>query len=572
VKKDDSSGSTRVDAAEASKTDSEWDFSSGSTGMAKETKIGLALCVLLVGAFAFVVYSKMNKQKGLDDGFVAATDAASDDAPPPEDDAGGDNFGGEPGDHHGHDHGDNRERTADSFDVPPRRRQERRSDFEQISDLKKDHQREQGTDDWGTSNSRSDRRDDPFAQASHSHTHDDDEPEFGLDDGDSRNSRTEEQPRKKSWNIAEFLGGRRRDETAQQQTAEDDEEEPFGLEPAESDQAGTYQQQQQQDDEFNPFSEADESGNSRRETNQQSAGRSEFDSHQHNHSHDFGDEQETDDWSGNRSGDYANTRQSESTDWGSTTQVQRSNDFGSFDEPTQSNDDAGDYSDAEFGNLGPAPEPGTSLQQDQYGQQDSREDDEFSQPFGDGGGQTYRQQDHLLPQTAEATANIGDDRPTVYVVQQGDNFWDISRKQYGAGRYYKALATYNQRRIPDPRRLRIGMKVLVPATQALEASFPSLCPWRTAKPVSGNEIVNSSDRTPGFFTNADGTPLYRVGTEDTLTAIVKNHLGRASRWVQVYALNRDTISDPAKLKIGTVLQLPSDASRVQRVRRSQDFR
>jgi nucleoid-associated protein YgaU len=538
--------------------------------MAKETKIGLALCVLLVGAFAFVVYSKMNKQKGLDDGFVAATETASDDAAPSEGDADSENFGGEPGHNHGHDHGDDRERTANSFDVPPRRRQERRSDFEQISDLKKDHQSEYGADEWDSGNSRSARRDDPFSQASHSHTHEDDEPEFGLDDNDSRNSRAEEQPKQKSWNIADLLGGRRRDESAQQQTAEDDEEEPFGLGPAESEQAGTYQQQQQQDDEFNPFAEADQSGNSRRETNQQSAGRSEFDSHQHNHSHDFGDEQEADDWSSNRSGDYANTQQSESSDWGSTTRVQRSDDFGSFDESPQ--EDAGDYSDEEFSNLGPAPEPGTSPQQEQYGQQDSFEDDEFSQPFGDGGGQTYRQPDHLLPQTAEVPANIGDDRPTVYVVQQGDNFWDISRKQYGAGRYYKALASYNQRRIPDPRRLRIGMKVLVPATQTLESSFPSLCPWRTAKPVGGKETVVSSDRTPGFFTNANGTPLYRVGAEDTLTAIAKSHLGRASRWVQVYALNRDSISDPAKLKIGTVLQLPSDASRVQLVRRSQDFR
>lgn len=547
--------------------------------MAKETKIGLALCVLLIGAFAFVVYSKMNKQNGQDQGFVAAsdsdTDTSSDDAPTPEDDAQG-GFGGEPG--HNHDHGNefanDRQSKFDEFDVPPRRGQSRRSDFEQISDLKEDHQRRHGADTWESSqSSQTTRQDDPFAQASrsraqhagHQHEVEGDEPDFGFDESDPNDSRTEESPEKKSWNLADFLGGRNNDETGQQQQlTEDDEEEPFGLEPAEP----TYRREQRQDGEYNPFAETD-----------QSAGRAAVDNHQHNHSNEFGSEQDLDDWSSERFGGNAETRQSASTNWDSTTRVERSNDFGSFDEPQQFDDENGSFSDDEFGNLGPAPEPGQTQQDDPFGRRETYVNDatnDFSQPFGKENDQSFGQadqgtRDHLFPETVEEPATVGGDRPTVYVVRQGDMFWNISKKQYGAGRYYKALASYNQSRIPDPRRLRIGMKVLVPTIQSLEARFPSLCPWRTAKKVGGIAVVGS-DSSAGYFTNADGTPLYRVGAEDTLTAIAKNHLGRASRWVQVYALNRDSISDPAKLKIGTVLQLPADASRVQLVRRSQSFR
>ena len=97
------------------------------------------------------------------------------------------------------------------------------------------------------------------------------------------------------------------------------------------------------------------------------------------------------------------------------------------------------FSDDEFGNLGPAPEPGQSRQDDPFSQQDTQADysqDNFSQPFGDDNDQSFGQhdhgtRDHFFPQTSEVSV-AGDDRPDVYVVQSGDNFWDISKQEYGA--------------------------------------------------------------------------------------------------------------------------------------------
>ena len=64
----------------------------------------------------------------------------------------------------------------------------------------------------------------------------------------------------------------------------------------------------------------------------------------------------------------------------------------------------------------------------------------------------------------------------------------------------------------------------------------------------------------------DGNALYRVGKTDTLSDIAQKHLGRASRWIQVYRMNQDRITDPNRLKIGTTLRLPGDASNIQVVR------
>jgi nucleoid-associated protein YgaU len=60
--------------------------------------------------------------------------------------------------------------------------------------------------------------------------------------------------------------------------------------------------------------------------------------------------------------------------------------------------------------------------------------------------------------------------------------------------------------------------------------------------------------------------MYRIQENDTLTDISLRHLGRSSRWIQIYELNRDNLANPNQLKIGTMLKLPGDASRVRIVR------
>ncbi len=144
----------------------------------------------------------------------------------------------------------------------------------------------------------------------------------------------------------------------------------------------------------------------------------------------------------------------------------------------------------------------------------------------------------------------------VHVVRSGDSYWTIAKEHYGAGRYFNALAAYNKSRIPDPQRMRPGMKVLVPDRAVLESRFPTL--------VGGSYSPDgpSLAQPSGLFLDAGGQPSYRVGKGDSLTTIAQKHLGRSSRWVQIYGMNRDRIPDPNALTTGTVLRLPGDASHV----------
>jgi len=142
----------------------------------------------------------------------------------------------------------------------------------------------------------------------------------------------------------------------------------------------------------------------------------------------------------------------------------------------------------------------------------------------------------------------------VYQVQDGDNYWTISRRFYGSARFFSALAEYNKHRISDPAKMRPGMYVLVPEMEVLHRTYPQL--------TGGGPRDPAEDLPFGFFIDPQGQPCFRVGKGDTLGHIAQKHLGRSSRWVQIYGLNREQIPDGKTLKIGSILRLPADASQV----------
>jgi nucleoid-associated protein YgaU len=190
-----------------------------------------------------------------------------------------------------------------------------------------------------------------------------------------------------------------------------------------------------------------------------------------------------------------------------------------------------------------------------------------------------------------AAAGIGgqSDGPTsdTYRVAPDDNFWKISRKRYGTARYYQALMRYNQDRVPDPQKLRPGTQILTPPAAILVQHFPDLIDKPATGSATGNGTVDRTAKRPaferpfaiddadetatsktprsassGYFYGKSGQPLYRIGPDDTLTGIAQRHLGRASRWQEIYESNQDVLQSPDNLTPGTVIRLPPDASRV----------
>lgn len=164
--------------------------------------------------------------------------------------------------------------------------------------------------------------------------------------------------------------------------------------------------------------------------------------------------------------------------------------------------------------------------------------------------------------THHGSGGFSGDRPRrgdglkVYTVANGDNYWSISRKAYGSARYFRALDAYNRYRISHPKRMRPGMKVLVPKLSVLVERYPQFCPGHRG----GGRLA--AERPSGFFLDQTGRPMYRVGKSDTLGGIAQKHLGRASRWIQIYRLNEGRIKNAKQLTIGTELRLPRDASRI----------
>ena len=195
----------------------------------------------------------------------------------------------------------------------------------------------------------------------------------------------------------------------------------------------------------------------------------------------------------------------------------------------------------------------------------------------------------------------------VYTVQPNDNFWQISKNVYGTARLFKALtAHFDQQGVPS-QRLRAGMQLPMPARGDLEARFAALIDKAPAAiqqagtsggaPVlaRGREMYSSpsfsgppvvvgpelgapdvmsltapslaapdEDGTGDFFVGDQGRPMYKVGADDTLTSIAQRHLGRASRWNEIFDLNKNVMSTPDRMRPGLVLELPGDASNISR--------
>lgn len=153
---------------------------------------------------------------------------------------------------------------------------------------------------------------------------------------------------------------------------------------------------------------------------------------------------------------------------------------------------------------------------------------------------------------------IREDEVVMHVVQTGDNFWGIAKQHYGSGKYFTALAAYNQSLIPDPRRIRPGMKVQVPSEVVLAQQFPQLVSGSSATPYAA-----PPSGPPGFSIDSHGHPQFRIAKGDTLSSIAEKHLGRASRWRQIFGMNMDQLTSADSLTTGMVLRLPSDATQIR---------
>ena len=120
-----------------------------------------------------------------------------------------------------------------------------------------------------------------------------------------------------------------------------------------------------------------------------------------------------------------------------------------------------------------------------------------------------------------------------YHVMPNDNFWTIAEKLYGSGSYFKALMHYNRQRYPVAEQLAVGDQVLAPPKAELIKLYPDLCPKERRRATT----FGVSTRPP-----TDGR-IYIVQEGDTLFDIARYELGDPSRWVDIYQLNAQQLTE-----------------------------
>jgi nucleoid-associated protein YgaU len=135
-----------------------------------------------------------------------------------------------------------------------------------------------------------------------------------------------------------------------------------------------------------------------------------------------------------------------------------------------------------------------------------------------------------------------------YKIQPNDTYWSISEKSYGNAGYYKALHAYNKKLRPAINQLDVGQTVSVPDAGELERQYPDLCPKRRP---TGNQTAG------GSLGHTRGGHVYVVEKGDTLFDIARQELGKASRWAEIYDLNKNALGEDFDyLRPGLELALP----------------
>lgn len=220
-------------------------------------------------------------------------------------------------------------------------------------------------------------------------------------------------------------------------------------------------------------------------------------------------------------------------------------------------------------------EPATRAAPPQLTLDDSNNEDRYGgyEPAEFAGGPAFRDE----KVRTEAFAKVESDRTTItitghkHVIQAGENFWTISQKKYGTGRYFQALAAHNKSRIPDAAKMKPGIEISLPSAEDLERRYPSLIvSGAPAEPAA--EAHGAGGANGEFHIGNDGRPLYKIGAGDTLSGIAQKYLGRARRWEQILEMNRDVLKDGNSLKVGAVLRLPHDAAQLQLSSPPRNFR
>ena len=160
-----------------------------------------------------------------------------------------------------------------------------------------------------------------------------------------------------------------------------------------------------------------------------------------------------------------------------------------------------------------------------------------------------------LPQGLPVNSYVEPDPPTMrYVVGHGDTLYGIATKAYGVKSVRVVTAIYhaNTSVLKSPDALRIGQELVLPHIPGLEA--PRWLASVASPPVTADEGSSSHDATDR---NTGQTRWYQVKKNDRYVSIARRELGDASRWREIYEINKGSFPEPDKIRDGVRIRLPA---------------
>ena len=143
---------------------------------------------------------------------------------------------------------------------------------------------------------------------------------------------------------------------------------------------------------------------------------------------------------------------------------------------------------------------------------------------------------------AATPAQVVPSGPRTHRVQDGETLSSIAVAAYGSASYYPHILRANPNL--DPKKLKIGMTITLPDISSVKP--PDVPGGAAAQHASATEQ------------KVDQSKEYKVQPGDSLYKISVKLYGKSEMQTKIYELNKEQIgADPAKLKLGAVLKLPS---------------
>ena len=139
----------------------------------------------------------------------------------------------------------------------------------------------------------------------------------------------------------------------------------------------------------------------------------------------------------------------------------------------------------------------------------------------------------------DTTANL-----LLHAVAGGETLHAIARMHYGRADVMPLLAAYNN--IPNPERLKQGVRLMIPPADVLLASRRQS---DKETPTPQSEAGISSEPSVTYAT-------YLVQSGDTLSEIAQQQLGSQARYKEIFEANRDTMASPDQLRVGKAIRIP----------------